>query len=176
MKFKLIPLTAAAILSLATATMAQTKIVCTEKELKSQDSEDPIIIKSCTMGNYKSISKGEADYKGRYSYSFELFKYVNNKYVSIKNTELFNEKKADLLSIINQRMKKDFDEYLKDPENKDCLEGITSPNISFEDLGITFNDSGINFNISFGLSSNCMAVDGTTITLKSEEVKPYLNK
>lgn len=156
--------------------MAQTNIVCSENKQKSQDSEDPILIKSCVIGNYKTISTDEADYKGRYSYSYKLYKNVNNKYIPIKNAELFNEKKVNLLAIINQRIKKEFDEYLKDPENSDCFEGVTTPTVSFEDLGITFNNSGIDFNISFGLSENCMAVDGTIASFKLEEVLPYLNK
>ena len=158
------------------ASIAQTKIVCNQKEQKSQDSESPILIKTCIMGNYQSISEGVADPQGRYSYSYKLSKNDNGKYIPVKNSELFNEKKVDLLYIINQRIKKTFDEYLKDPENRDCFNGVSEPNATFDDLGITFNDFGIDFNISFGLPMACMAIDGTTVSFKIDEITTYLNQ
>jgi hypothetical protein len=127
-----------AILYIINASIAQTKIVCNQKEQKSQDSESPILIKTCIMGNYQSISEGVADPQGRYSYSYKLSKNDNGKYIPVKNSELFNEKKVD--------------------------------------LGITFNDFGIDFNISFGLPMACMAIDGTTVSFKIDEITTYLNQ
>ena len=152
------------------------KIVCSEKEQKSQNSEDPILTKTCLLGIYKSTSTGEADDKGRYYYSYKLEKKINDKFTKIKNIELFNEKKSELLDLINKQIKKDFNEFSKDPEYADCFAEMNgSPKVSYEDLGITFTDSGIEFNISYGLSDSCLSVDGTTVSFKVDEILPYLN-
>jgi hypothetical protein len=159
-----------------TTAPAQNIIVCSAKEQKIEGSEDPRTIKTCTWGNFKSISTGEADFKGRYSYSSKLFKLTNNTYVAIKNSQLFNENKTELLEILNQRIKKSFDEYSNDPEFKDCFDGISAPHFSIDDLGIYFDDSGINFDVSFGLSGACMSVDGITISFKLDEIESYINR
>ena len=176
MKIKKILITAIAILSLPLTQLAQKPIICTEKEQVIKDSPDPRIIKSCTFENFKSVSKGDPDYKGRYSYSYKIFKLTNNKYVAIKNSELFNENKKKLLAIINQKIKETYLEYSNNPETKDCFDGISLPEVSFDDLGISFNDTGIDFSITFGLDGSCMAVDGTTLSFKVDEIKTYINK
>ncbi len=162
-------------MSLYTTAMAQHPIVCSEKYQKVKGGGEPNTVTSCTWGKYKSIKKGEADYRGTYFFSYKLFKLTNNKYVQIKNSELFNEKKDNLLAIINERVQKDFDEYFNNPENKDCFDGISRPTVSFDNLEISFNDSGIDFSISFGLCRACLPVDGTTISFKIDDIKSYIN-
>jgi hypothetical protein len=78
--------------------IASSKVVCTEKETKNEDGgDDPIITKTCLYKNYKTISKGYPDYKGRYSYEYSLFsKQANGSYVQIKNASLFNQYKNEL--------------------------------------------------------------------------------
>ena len=173
---KKILLTFIAIISLPITQLAQKPIICSEKEQIIKDSPDPRIIKSCTFENFKSVSIGDADYKGRYSYSYKLLKLINNRYVEIKNSELFNENKKELLAIINQKIKETYDEYSNNSETKDCFDGFTLTEVSFDDLGISFNDTGIDFSISFGLSGACLSVDGTIISIELAEIKVYLNK
>lgn len=173
---KKILLTIIAIISLPISQLAQNPIICSEKEQIIKGSADPRIIKSCTFENFKSVSKGDADYKGRYSYSYKLLKLINNRYVEIKNSELFNENKNKLLAIINQKINEVYLEYLNNPETKDCFDGFTLTEVSFDDLGIYFNDTGIDFSISFGLSGACLSVDGAIVPIKLDEIKVYLNK
>ena len=78
--------------------------------------------------------------------------------------------------IINQKNKETYLEYSNNPETKDCFDGISLPEVSFDDLGISFNDTGIDFSITFGLDGSCMAVDGTTLSFKVDEIKTYINK
>ncbi len=165
-----------ATISIPLSLLAQKPIICSEKEQVIKGSSDPRIIKSCTFENFKSVSKGDADYRGRYSYSYKLLKLINNRYVVIKNSELFNENKNELLAIINQKINETYVEYLNNPETKDCFDGFTFSNVSFDDLGISFNDMGIDFSTSFGLSGACLSVDGATVSIKLDEIKGYLNK
>lgn len=165
------------ILTFTNAVFSQNKINCIEKEQKVVGNEDPVIIKTCTFKNYKSIKTGEADYKGRYSYSYKLFKMVNGKSLPISNAQLFNDKKGQLLSIINTKIEAFYNDISKSPENADCLPGLEyiMP-YSFEKLNISFDNEVIEFSYSFDLSSACMSLDGDIISFKIAEIEPYLAK
>jgi hypothetical protein len=179
MKIKLVLLTAIATLGLYVATMAQetNKVTCTEKKSKNKEGGDPILTKTCLYKKYKTISKGQPDYKGRYSYEYSVFKkQENGSYVQIKNAALFNENKNELLSIINSKIEKDYKTYSNDSETKDCFEGTSFTPFEFDQLGIDFDVDKINFNVTFGLSGACMSVDGTIVSFTLEEIQKYLNK
>lgn len=152
------------------------KATCSIKEKKNEYGGEPTIIKTCLYKNYKSISIGEADYKGRYTYSYVLYKKENNKFMKIENESLFNKNRNKLLSIINTKFQNDYKEYSLDPESKYCFEGTTLPNFSFKEIGIEFDDDKIRFNVSFGLPSACMAVDGSTVSFNFDEIQGYLNE
>lgn len=154
---------------------SKNNVVCTETQEKTEGSEDPRIIQTSIWKNYKSESIGQADYKGRYGYTYKLYKFTNNKYIEIENSELFNSKRTELLKIINQKIKRDFDDYSKDPENQDCFDGISCPNYTYSDLNIIFIESGILFNASYGLSGACMAVDEASVMLEWNEIEKYVN-
>ena len=155
---------------------AQNTVTCTEKNVKAKGQIDPTIIKTCTWGKYRSVSMGESDYKGRYSYTMSLSKLTNGKYLKIPNDQLFNENRNGLLKLINQKIKKDFDEYFKDPENKDCFFGIEGfTYYQFEDLKISFSKTGIDISVSFGLSGACLALDGTIVSFTFSELNGFLN-
>jgi len=62
-------------------------------------------------------------------------------------------------------MKKDAD---------DCYEGFVLPEFLVNQMGIYFRDDQIFFSVSFGLSSACLAVDGTLVSLSISELKPFL--
>ena len=64
------------------------KIQCTEKEEPSDNELDPILIKICTYKDFQSVRTGSADYKGRYSYEYDLYKIDNNVKQKIKNSDL----------------------------------------------------------------------------------------
>lgn len=152
---------------------ADFKVVCEEKSVNSTTSE-PILIKSCILNNFKSVSTGEADYKGRYSYKYEIFIKKNGAFVKSNNEDLFNEKKEELLKLINQKIKIDFDDYATNPETKDCFEGVTFTNYTYENLGIEFVDGKVDFNAWFDVAGYCFNVSSTTVSFSIEEIKPYL--
>jgi hypothetical protein len=160
----------------STSLFAQNTVTCTEKNVKAKGQIEPTIIRTCTWGKYRSVSIGESDYKGRYFYTNSISKLVNGKFVKIENAQFFNENRNGLLKLINQKIKKDFDQYFNDPENKDCFFGIEGYTYNqFEDLKISFSKSGIDISVSFGLSGACLALDGTIVSFTFSELNGYLN-
>ena len=149
------------------------KIVCEEKSVNSTASE-PTIIKSCILNNFKSVSTGEADNNGSYSYKYEIFIKKNGEFVKSNNEELFNEKGDELLVLINQKIKIDFDEYTTNPDTKDCFEGVSFTNYTYENLGIEFVDGKVDFNAWFDVAGYCFNVSSTTVSFSIEEIKPFL--
>ena len=149
------------------------KIVCEEKSVNSTVSE-PTIIKSCILNNFKSVSTGEADNNGSYSYKYEIFIKKNGEFVKSNNEELFNEKGDELLVLINQKIKIDFDEYTTNPDTKDCFEGVSFTNYTYENLGIEFVDDNVDFNAWFDVAGYCFNVSSTTVSFSIEEIKPFL--
>ena len=150
------------------------KVLCEESIIES-DNIEQTIVKSCSFNNFKSVSIGEADYKGRYSYKYEIFIKKNGEFVKSNNEELFNNKKEELLKLINQKIKIDFDDYATNPETKDCFEGVTFTNYTYENLGIEFTDDKVNFNVWFDVAGYCFNVSSTSVSLSLEEIKPYFN-
>jgi hypothetical protein len=151
-------------------------VMCSEKEMPNPDTEDPIINKTCLYKHYKTISIGSPDYKGRYSYEYKLYKkQENGTFKKVKNVSLFNEKKTELLSLINAKIKKEYDLYAQDPESSECFDQMSFVPFTFEQLGIDFDNNSINFNVTFGVGGACSSVDGTGITFSLDEIKQYMN-
>lgn len=151
-------------------------VMCSEKEMPNPDTEDPIINKTCLYKHYKTVSIGSPDYKGRYSYEYKLYKKQSNgTFKKVKNVSLFNEKKNELLSLINAKIKKEYDLYAQDPESSDCFDQMSFVSFTFEQLGIDFDNNAINFNVTFGVSGACSSVDATSIAFSLNEIKQYLN-
>ena len=153
------------------------KVTCTEKESKNEEGGSPILTKTCLYKTFKTITKGFPDYKGRYSYEYSILKkQENGSYLPIKNASLFKKNKNELLSIINNKIQKDYISYSNNLETKDCFEGISFTPFNFNELGIEFESNTIEFNVTFGLIGACMSVDGTTISMKLDEIQKYLNE
>jgi hypothetical protein len=89
-------------------TAVSSRISCNEKAQKGT------VVKTCTWSVYKSVSSGEADQKGRYFYSYQMYKSINGKYVKIEKSQLFNEKGDELLEAINRKIKEFYIELSKD--------------------------------------------------------------
>jgi len=156
------------------------RAVCEEKEEKNPESEDPIIIKTCTYGNYRTVSTGSPDFNGRYSWEYNLYKSQKGEYVKIDNSSLFNQKQDDLLIQINQKIKAVYIEFSRDtgdPETKECIE-LMEPirDFKMDELSIDFETDKMVFHVEFGLPSACHSGDGTSVSFKLQEVEPYLNK
>jgi hypothetical protein len=149
------------------------KVECIEKSLKSSTLE-PKLIKSCILNNFKSVTTGEADNKGRYSYKYEIFIKKNGAFVKSNNEDLFNEKKEELLKLINQKIKIDFDDYATNPDTKDCFEGVLFENYNYDNLGIEFIEDKVDINVWFDVAGDCFNVSSTTVSFSIEEIKPFL--
>jgi hypothetical protein len=151
-------------------------VMCSEKEMPNPDAEDPIIKKTCLYKHYKTISIGAPDYKGRYTYEYSLYKKQSNStYIKVKNESMFNGKKLDLLSLINAKIKKEYEQYAQDPASSDCFGQMSLVPFTFEQLGIDFDNNTINFHVTFGLSGACMSVDGASIAFSLHDIKQYLS-
>jgi hypothetical protein len=151
-------------------------VMCSEKEMPNPDAEDPIIKKTCLYKHYKTISIGALDNKGRYTYEYSLYKKQSNStYIKVKNESMFNGKKLDLLSLINAKIKKEYEQYAQDPASSDCFGQMSLVPFTFEQLGIDFDNNTINFHVTFGLSGACMSVDGASIAFSLHDIKQYLS-
>jgi hypothetical protein len=153
------------------------KLSCTEKERKSEDGNDPIIIETCLLKNFKFISTSYPDYAGRYVYSeHEVYIRTNNKYIKTTNAKVFNKRQDKLVAIINNRIQQDFREFSSDSNTKECFTDIDSiPEYKMNDFEISFYGNEIWFEIHWGLISACRSVDGTIVSFKLSEIEKYLN-
>jgi hypothetical protein len=149
------------------------KVSCTEKEIFTNDGYDPNIVNTCIFGKYKNISTGYADDAGRYAYGSEISKLVDNKYVLIKNEDIFNKKKSFLLEKLNDEIKIEFNSLIN--EYRDCFEDPNPPTAGWDDFQINFTDTGITFSINFGVSNACRAADGAIIEISFDELLEYIN-
>jgi hypothetical protein len=150
-------------------------VTCSEKETAGEEGGEPGIIRECKYRDYMTVTEGYPDYKGRYFYGYTVFKKgAGGKYVEVKNSAIFNSRREDLLAKINARISRDYNQYSRDPEYRDCFEGSSPRTYDFEDLGIEFSQGEVHFHVSFDLSSACLSVDGTTVTLSLEDLQAYL--
>ena len=166
------------ILSFLALTMsAQTATLrCTEKELKNEDGDDPIIEKTCFYKNFKFVTTSYPDYAGRYDFSeHEVLLLSKGKYIKTTNDRVFNKKQKELVSLLNQRIKQDFNAFKADTATRDCLTEIDSiPIYTMNDFDISFEGDEIWFEVHWGLSGACRAVDGTIVSFKFNSIKKYL--
>ncbi|GGG10165.1 hypothetical protein [Pontibacter amylolyticus] len=154
-----------------------TATACEEKDEDNPGSEDPIIVRTCTYQNYRSVATGMPDYKGRYSWEHALYKLENEAYVPIKNESLFNDKRNALLRQVNQRIRAEYHLFAGDPDFSDCFTmAETIPEFGYEDLNIGFEDDQLVFHASLGLPEVCLSIDGASVSFKLSEVAPYLQQ
>ena len=154
----------------------QERGVCSSRDIPNPGGSMNAIEKTCYYKNFKTVSTGYPDYKGRYSYNYEVFsKQADGNYVKIKKSKLFNKNRRKLLSIINTRIKKDYDAYANEDERSECFQGHSFTPFGFEEMGIEFEGNQISFHVRFGLSSACMSADGTIVFMTLQEIEPYLN-
>jgi hypothetical protein len=153
------------------------KLTCIEKERKSEHVDDPDLIRTCFLKNFKFRTVSYADYAGRYfTTEHEVFVLKNKKYIRITNSKVFNKTQDKLMAIINDRILQDYNSLLQDSSTKDCLEGMNPiPTYKMNDLEITFMDDEICFQVHWGLIPACRAVDGSIVCFKISEIKKYLN-
>ena len=152
------------------------KVKCVQKERKITGGEDPIIVRTCFIKNFKFLEISIPDYAGRYSDSVdEVYVLVNNKYVKTSNANVFHNHQRELLSVINNQIQKDFKEDLSDSTIKDCFVDFDSiPKYKMSDFTISIQDGEIWFKVEWGLPSACRGVDGTIVSFKISEIQRYI--
>ena len=133
--------------------------------------------KICLFNNFKTISTGyNNERNGKMYWTYELYQNRNGNYVKVQNNTLFNLEQKQLLKLINDRIKRDFNVYSTEPDTRDCFIDFGKvPTYKMNDLGIDFTDDEVQFHIEFGLPEACDAVGGTTVTFKISDIIKYLN-
>ena len=170
-----VPCILALILTHLISTAQQVKLTCTEKELKNGKSQDPILVKTCYIQNFKFVEVSHPDYAGRYDHEYKLFVRVNNEYHRTVNSNMFNKDQSELVSIINERIRKEYKDDLADSSVNDCFDGLDSiPTYKMNDLKISFYNNKIWFMVDWGLAGYCRGVDGAIITFEMAEIEKYL--
>ena len=94
--------------------------------------------------------------------------------MSAENEEVFNSKKDELLKLINDRIKTDFEKaYALDPK---CFTTSTPPNYTFKNLGLEFRDGKVNFYAVFDFATeNCHYLYGyTVVEFSVEELEEFI--
>ena len=92
-----------------------------------------VTLKNSFITDFKSFTQGIPS-----EYNFQI----------LKNAELFNALKMDLLEKINREIKQNFEQFLKETDGSECFENAKAPNISFDDLSIDFGVDKIDFVIN----------------------------
>ncbi len=136
--------------------------------------QEPTKVETYYFKDFKSVITGTPDEKNRYTYTFELFQKNGEEFVKADNAALFNDKKQELLDIINKKIQKDFNSSYKiDPK---CFTSKTPPTYDFKKLGIEFKDGKINFYAVFDFTTeNCYYLYGyTSVEFTVDELKAYL--
>ena len=136
--------------------------------------QEPTKVETYYFKDFKTVITGTPDEKNRYTYTFELFQKNGEEYLKADNSALFNDKKQELLDIINKKIQKDFNSSYKiDPK---CFTSKTPPTYDFKKLGIEFKDGKINFYAVFDFTTeNCYYLYGyTSVEFTVDELKAYL--
>ncbi len=151
------------------------RVQCTEKEEPSDNQLDPILIKICTYKDFQSVRTGSADYKGRYSYEYKLYKIDNNVKQKIKNSDLFKSGSDIVEKKINGDLKQEYQENLNNPHLKDCMEWIDFRYYELDEIGMAFTDNNqIEFYIDYGIGGACFNVAHSILQYKLSDFAQYL--
>lgn len=135
---------------------------------------EPTKIENYYFKDFKSVITGIPDAKNRFTWTFELFQKVNDEYVKVENIALFNDKRQELLDIINKKIQNEFNiAYKTDPK---CFTSKTAPIYDFKNLGIEFQDGKMNFYAIFNFTNeNCKFLYGyTSVEFSADEIQKYL--
>lgn len=138
-----------------------------------RDQQEPARIENYYFNDFKSVITGTPDSKNRFTWTFELFKKEGENYLPAENEEVFNDKKDELLQLINARIKTDFEKaYALDPK---CFTTSTPPNYTFKNLGLEFRDGKVNFYAVFDFATeNCHYLYGyTVVEFSIEQLEDY---
>lgn len=152
------------------------RVRCTEKEEPSDNEPDPILIKICTHKNFQSVRTGSADYKGRYSYEYDLYRINKDVKQKIKNSDLFKSDADIVEKRINRDLQQEHQKNLNNPHLKDCTKLIDLRNYSLDEMGMAFTDTNeIEFHIDHGIGGACFNVAHSVLKYKLSDFADYLD-
>ena len=150
-------------------------VQCTEREEPSDNELDPILIKTCTYKDFQSVRTGSADYKGRYSYEYDLYKIDDNVKQKIKNSDLFKSGADKVEKKINQDLRQEYQKNLNNPHIKDCMEWIDFRHYELDEIGMAFTDNNeIEFYIDYGIGGACFNVAHSILQYKLSDFAQHL--
>lgn len=150
-------------------------VQCTEEEKVSDNELDPILIKICQFKNFESVRTGIPDYKGRYSYEYDLYKVDKEVKEKIKNSDLFRSGVDLVEKRINQDLQQEYQKNKNDPHLKDCMEWINFRHYTINEMGMAFtNANEIEFFIDYGISGACFNVAHSILRYQISEFAQYL--
>jgi len=157
------------------ASISDASASCMESEFSNEEGHGTK--KTCLFNDFKTVSTGYAnDRNGKMYWIYEVFQNKNGKYVKVQNNTMFNLDQKELLKLINERIKRDFNVFSTEAETSDCFTDFGSlPVYKMNDIGIDFDDDEIQFHIEFNLPEACDAVGGTTVTFKIADITKYLH-
>ncbi|WP_452227577.1 hypothetical protein [Lacinutrix sp. MEBiC02404] len=151
------------------------KIVCNESTKNDSDYSDVVIIKSCEFKNHSFKSIGTPDYKGRYSYDYELFSNDKDDTLKVNNSDFFNLNAKELEKLINDKLKAEFESNSKIPEISDCMSWIDFRYYKLNEFGISFTyKNQMEFNIDYGIGSACFNVSSSSVIMEISKLEKYL--
>ena len=152
----------------------QFKTVCHQEEKINPNSLNPVKTKTCESNFILTILKSELDFGGKNHQNYELFIKRSNAFQKVKNEELFNDLKTELLEQINAQLEYTFNSTKK--EHAQCLNEIFFTPITFDQLGISITEKTIEFHYDYGYSKTCMKSFGTLLEFPLPEIEKYFIK
>lgn len=136
---------------------------------------DVVLKKTCGFKNHLFQSIGAPDYKGRYSYKYELFRIEKNDTLKINNTDFFNDNSGELEMMINKKLKAEYDSNFNIPEINDCMKWIKFRHYKLNEFGISFTDKNqMEFNMDYGIGSACFNVSSSSVVINLSALESYL--
>ncbi|MCH4551729.1 hypothetical protein [Aestuariibaculum lutulentum] len=151
------------------------KIECFEKMEENDNSLDSVIVRICKFRNHLFKSIGEPDYKGRYSYQYELFRIDKKDTLRVNNLSFFNENSLELEQLLNDKLKTEFQADSEIFELKSCLEQINFRYFKLNEFGISFlDDNHMQFIINYGVGGACFNMNLGMVIMSIREVEKYI--
>jgi hypothetical protein len=145
-----------------------------EELITKKGVQDPTLLNTFHWRMYQLVETGTPDYKGRYSWTTEIFQHIGDSSVKITNADLFKKEKIEPLEkMINDRLEEDFNALkISDAE---CFKSRRYYKaVKLQDMRISLSDhSEITFEIDHGLSVACFAVNASSTTFKIEDLKAF---
>ena len=128
------------------------------------NSVDPILKSVCTYQKIMVKKVGEADYKGRYSWEYELSLKTGSTEAPLTLAEVFGSNANQANSFLNKQLKEEYESNLKDPDLVECMANIAVRHYELDEFQLDFsqgkmvlfwveyNTGGACYNMNLGLA------------------------